>query len=291
MNWDDLRIFLTLVRSKTLSEAGRRLKLDHATVGRRIKALEKSLGAQLFERGPTGYVITPNGTDLVGFAEKMETLAMGAQGRVGEVSETLSGVVRVAAPEGVASFSLVDVAHKLCQEHRQLKIELLTNAQKYSLAKREADFVVSLSRPERGRIKVQKIADISMHFYGHKDYLSSRPAIATQQDLLRHRGIAFVPDQIPEKELDYRMDVDADLDAHITATSVHVQQAAIIQGAGIGVMHDFMARMHPDLVKLLPSEVSIKRSLWGAIHLDQENIRRVSLVSQRMVEALRVALR
>lgn len=291
MNWDDLRIFLTLARSNTLSEAGRRLKIDHATVGRRIKALEKSLGAQLFERGPAGYALTPSGSDLVGYAEGMETLSMTAEGRVGEVSETLSGVVRVAAPEGVASFGLVDVAHKLCQEHRQLKIELLTNAQKYSLAKREADFVISMSRPERGRIKVQKIADITMHFYGDADYLAGRPPIKTQQDLLRYRGVAFVPDQIHEKELDYRMDVDADLEAHITATSVHVQQAAIVKGAGIGVMHDFMARTHPNLVRLLPDEVSIKRSLWGAIHLDQENIRRVGLVSQRMVEALRIALR
>lgn len=290
MNWDDLRVFLTLARSETLSEAGRRLKIDHATVARRMKALEKSLQTQLFDRGPTGYAITDSGVDLMKYAAKMEAISIAAESNTGDQSETLSGTVRIAASEGVTAFGMIEPVQKLCQANPRLKIELLTNAQKYSLAKREADFVISMSRPDRGRLKVQKIADLTMHFYATEDYLKGRPEIKTTDDLLRHRGIAFVPDQIPEKELDYRTEVDADLEAHITATGVHVQQAAIIGGAGIGIMHDFMADAHPHLIKLIPDKVSFKRTFWGMTHMDQENVRRIQVVSRTIVDHLRKVL-
>ena len=61
MNWDDYRYFLAVARTGRLSMAGRQLGVDHATVGRRIKALEVSLGANLFDRSPQGYRLTDAG--------------------------------------------------------------------------------------------------------------------------------------------------------------------------------------------------------------------------------------
>lgn len=290
MNWDDLRIFLALARCETLSEAGRRLKVDHATVARRIKALEKALQTQLFNRGPMGYALTASGAELLKYATDMEAISIAAESTTANNSEKLTGTVRIAASEGIAAYGMIDPIQRLCQDNPRLKIELLTNAQRYSLAKREADFVISMSRPERGRLKIQKIADVTMHFYATKDYLKDRAPIKSADDLLKHRGIAFVPDQIPEKELDYRTEVDADLEAHITATGVHVQQAAIVGGAGIGIMHDFMADAHPHLVKLIPHKVSFKRTFWGMTHMDQENVRRVQVVSRTIVDHLRKVL-
>lgn len=40
MNWDDLKVFLAVARTESLSGAGRQLKIDPATVGRRIARLE-----------------------------------------------------------------------------------------------------------------------------------------------------------------------------------------------------------------------------------------------------------
>jgi DNA-binding transcriptional LysR family regulator len=57
-NWNDLRYFLAVARSRTISLAGRRTRTDHATVGRRISALEAALDVKLFERNPRGYNLT-----------------------------------------------------------------------------------------------------------------------------------------------------------------------------------------------------------------------------------------
>ena len=54
MDWDHARIFLAAARAGQFLAAGRQLKLDHATIGRRISALETGLGAKLFERRTNG---------------------------------------------------------------------------------------------------------------------------------------------------------------------------------------------------------------------------------------------
>ena len=71
-NWDDLRVFLAVARDETLSAAGKRLKIDPATVGRRISRMEESLGTPLFAKSPSGYALTYAVSRLMPHAVKME---------------------------------------------------------------------------------------------------------------------------------------------------------------------------------------------------------------------------
>lgn len=287
MSWDDLKIFLTLARCERLSEAGRQLKIDHSTVARRIKSLEQSLSTQLFERQPSGYFITSSGRELLEHAEKIEANVIAAENAVVDKLTQLSGPVRVAAPEGIAAFAIAKAAQQLCDNNPSLKIELVTNAQRYSLSKREADFLVTVSRPKAGRIKIQKIVDVPLHIYGSKDYLKDKPPINVLEDLKAHRYISYVPELLPEKELDYVSDLNIDLEPKFTATSVHVQAAAILNNAGIGIMHDFMAAPHDNLVKILPDDISLTRSLWGVVHEDHQHVERTKVTSEAIVEGIR----
>lgn len=287
MNWDDLKIFLTLARCERLSEAGRQLKIDHSTVARRIKILEQALSTQLFERQPSGYFMTQAGRDLVEFAEKIEANVIAAENAVVDKGTQLSGPVRVAAPEGIAAFAIVKAAQQLCDVNPSLQIQLVTNAQRYSLSKREADFLVTVSRPKAGRLKIQKIVDVPLHIYGSKKYLENCPAIKTVNDLKKLRYISYVPELLPEKELDYLSDINVDVEPQFTATSVHVQAAAILNNAGIGIMHDFMAAPHSDLVKLLPEKISIIRTLWGVVHEDHQHVERTRVAAEAIVESIR----
>ncbi|MFY0537428.1 helix-turn-helix domain-containing protein [Nannocystis pusilla] len=52
LDWDDLRFFLAVARAGSFSAAARGLGVTQPTVGRRIAALERSLGARLFVQGP-----------------------------------------------------------------------------------------------------------------------------------------------------------------------------------------------------------------------------------------------
>ena len=80
-DWDAVRFFLELARAKTLARAARTLRVDYTTVGRRISAFERELGAKLFERTPDGFVLTPAGESLRAAAEQMEQSALAVEQR------------------------------------------------------------------------------------------------------------------------------------------------------------------------------------------------------------------
>ena len=105
MDWDDLRIFLAVARAESLSAAGRKLKIDPATVGRRIARLEEAVAARLFVKGPQGYALTDAGGRLLAHAERAETVMEGAAEAL-TGAEGLSGQIRIGAPDGCANYLL-----------------------------------------------------------------------------------------------------------------------------------------------------------------------------------------
>ncbi|MGB7334646.1 MAG: LysR family transcriptional regulator, partial [Salaquimonas sp.] len=262
MNWDDYRFFLAVARSGRLSQAGQQLGVDHATVGRRIKALETVLKVNLFDRSPQGYRLTDSGQSLVDVAEAMETNAIQAQAEIGGQDQNISGIVRIGAPEGLASNILTEIVVDLCREHPKLELQLVAMPRTFSLSKREADIAIAVSAPTSGRLKYRKICDYTLHLYGTQTYLDKHPKIEKIEDLKKLRGIAYVPDLIYDKELDYIPLVGPDIKPHLTSTSVHVQMEATLRDGGVCILHDFMAQQYPQLQKVLEDEINFTRSFY-----------------------------
>ncbi|MGU4174237.1 LysR family transcriptional regulator, partial [Pseudomonas aeruginosa] len=77
MDWDHLRFFGELARSGSMAAAARQLGVEHTTVSRRIQALEKQLGAVLFEREAGQWRPTEAGRQLLGVADAMQRAAAG----------------------------------------------------------------------------------------------------------------------------------------------------------------------------------------------------------------------
>jgi DNA-binding transcriptional LysR family regulator len=96
-SWDDLRIFLSLARGGTLSTAAKSLGVSHPTVARRVQALEKQIGARLFDRLPDRFVPTAAGEGLLADTEAMEKAALSINRRSAGLGDTVSGVVRLSA--------------------------------------------------------------------------------------------------------------------------------------------------------------------------------------------------
>ncbi len=291
LNWNDYRFFLAVARSGRLSVAGRQLGVDHATVARRIKSLEEALNIVLFDRAPTGYSLTRAGGDLIPFAERIESEALVAEDTFGGQMEKLSGPVRVGVPEGAASQIVVEVAQKLCETYPKLEMQLVALPQKFSLSKREADFVIAVSKPQKGRVRVQKIADYRLHLNGSKAYLSQQKKIKKVSDLIKVRGVGYISDMIFDDELDYIPLVDGSFNPHLTSTSIHVQLRALLNGAGVGILPDFMTAPHESLVKVLPDEISFKRSFWYIVHEDYAQLERVRVCSKAIIEGMRAVLK
>lgn len=290
MNWDDYRFFLAVARGGQLSSVGRAMNVDHATVSRRIKALELELQSKLFDSSPQGYSLTAEGAELLPIAEQMEQATLQAEAALANYDKKLSGTVRIGVPDGVAAYVLSDVAKSICENYPKLKIQLIAMPQQFSLSKREVDFAITVSPPRSGRTKLRKITDYTLHLYGTKSYLEKAPKITNKADLSKHRGVGYVPELLHDKELDYMPLFGSEFELQLTSTSVHVQLHAILKGAGIGIVHDFMARNHTELIPVLKNEVSIQRSFWLTVHEDYAQIDRIRICMDAIVDHMRGAL-
>ncbi|MDA7945922.1 MAG: LysR family transcriptional regulator [Hyphomicrobiaceae bacterium] len=291
MSWDDYRFFLSVARTGQLSLAGKQLGVDHTTVARRIKSLEEFLNAKLFDRSPRGYALTRAGERLLSTAESIEKNTAHALDNVGGQQEKLAGRIRIGVPEGVGAFIVVKAAQELCEMYPKLRVELVALPQRFSLSKREVDFAINVSTPGSGRLKVQKIADYTLHLYGTREYLASQPPVKTIEDLKRLRGIAYIPDLIFDKQLDYIPLVDPELVPHLTSTSVHVQLHGVLNHAGVCILHDFMAERYDNLVRVLEKEVAFTRTFWLIVHEDYAPIERIRVCSSWIVKRMREMLK
>ena len=274
-DWNDVRAFLAVARSGRLTAAAGRLGVDHSTLSRRIAALEHSLKAKLFDRSPSGYSRTDQGRRLMPLAEEMERLALGAAETVGGSAGIVEGVVRIGSPEGFGSYFLAPRIQKLKARHPQLVVQLVAASAVFSLAKREADVAVSVSRPPAGRLLVSKLIDYDLGLYAAPAYLAGAAAIASCDDLKGHNFVSYIGDLLHFPELDFLQNVVPGGTTSMESSNLVAQTRATLAGAGLCVLPAFLAREEPGLARVLPDEVNLTRSLWLTVHQDLAELARV----------------
>jgi len=285
-DWDDLRIFLAVSRGESLSRAGRVLKLDAATVGRRIARLEEALGARLFTRSPQGYVLTDEGGRLVGHAQAIETEMERARDALSGAGEGISGQVRIGAPDGAANYLLPQVVAGIIAQNPGLEVQIVALPRVFSLTRREADMVIAVSKPEQGRVIATKITDYQLHLAASAAYLTTSPPINTLEDLKAHRIIGYIPDMIFDRELDYLSDLGID-HPPVASNSVSVQLNLIRQGAGLGVVHDFALPGTPDVRRILTDQFSLLRAFYLVRHADDRHVPRIQRFADALIHGFR----
>ncbi|SMO43888.1 LysR family transcriptional regulator [Ruegeria faecimaris] len=285
-NWDDMRVFLAVAREESLSAAGRLLRIDPATVGRRVARLEASLDAPLFTKSQQGYVLTSAGERLMDHGLKAEEAMRAAAGAMAEPSERLSGQIRIGAPDGCANYLLPQVCGKICDANPNLDIQILALPRVINLSRREADMAVTVSAPTAGKLLVQKITDYKLHLVATQEYLADHPAVHSIRTLGGHRMIGYIPDMIFDRELDYLVDLGVDRVA-LASNSVSVQLRQVSQGSGICIAHDFTLPFHPKLKKILVDQVSLTRSFHLVRHQGDQRNERLNRFAQALSQGIR----
>lgn len=285
-DWDDLRIFLAVARSESLSGAGRGLKLDAATVGRRIARLEEALATKLFVKSPQGYALTDAGARLLPHAEQAEQALARATEDLGGAAGLLSGQLRIGAPDGCANYLLPQVCADLCDAHPGLEIQIVALPRVFNLSKREADMAIAVSPPAAGRLTVQRLTDYHLHLAAHEDYLARHPPIRSKADLRGHRMIGYIPDMIFDKELDYLAETGAET-LGLASNSVSVQMQAVRAGAGLAIVHDFAIPFTPGVRKVLTDQIALTRAFWLIRHADDRRSERLTRLAEALGQGLR----
>lgn len=285
-NWDDLRLFLAVAREQSLSGAGKLVRLDPATLGRRMARVEKGLGATLFVKSPTGYALTEAGTQLLSRAEAAEQAMRMATAGVAEPTDQLGGQIRIGAPDGCANYLLPQVCARLVAQHPGLDIQIVALPRVFNLSRREADMAIGVSAPTAGRLVVQKIADYQLHLAAAESYLAAHDPIEGIADLQGHRLVGYIPDMIFDRELDYLAELGMTR-VPLASNSVSVQVNMIRQGGGVGIVHDFSLPTTPGVKRILTDQVSLSRAFYLIRHADDRRNLRLSRFADALAQGVR----
>jgi DNA-binding transcriptional LysR family regulator len=285
MNWDDVRIFLAVARAGQFLGAAKRLELNHATVSRRIAALEEALRAKLFRRLTTGSELTPAGTRFLDIAERMEADMIAARSTLAGEGDEISGTVRIGAPDGFGVAFLARHLGELTAAYRELTIQLVPVPRSFSLSRREADIAITVERPTEGRLVAGKLVDYTLGLFASRAYAEVHGLPRSVAELSDHTLIGYVPDLIVSPPLDYDAEFSPDWHSTFAISSALGQAEAVRAGAGIGILHTFIARTMPELV---PVDIvaPIRRAYWLVYHETVRPLRRVQLVASYITKAV-----
>lgn len=280
MSWDDYRFFLAVYRHKTLRLAGKHLNVDQATVGRRIGALQKRLGAQVLEKRADGFFLTAVGARILEGVMSAEEAMLSADRAIAGGNEKVEGVVKVAMPGALANQWLMDSLGPFLRNHPELEIQFLTGPEILNLSRREADFAIRLVRPDQKELKTKKIGQIRLGLYGAKDLakevkradLSSLPFIGlfevatSQQEKNFLQSLKFTPR--------YRLRSAA-------WSSVY---AALRGALGIGILPTFLGAKDKTLHLIEEDRAEI--SLWLVVHPEVAESARVRATIEHFKKVL-----
>jgi len=273
-NWDDLRYFLAVCRTKSFAAAGTRLHVTHSTVARRITAMEESLNTTLFLRTEKGCRLTPAGEELLPYAEKLETTIMNLEEQVHGKDSQLSGTVRIGAPDGLGNLFLAKHLSDFQKLHPQLEIELTPVPMYYSLSKREVDILITITKPTSGHVVSRKITNYRLGLFASSKYIAEHDAITNKTDLLNHGTVDYIEDLLYDDDLKFLNEFAPGQKAKFRCSTVIGQMYAVASGSGIGVIPYFMAYTEPDLTPVLP-ELYIERQFWLQVNPDSRQLARV----------------
>ena len=288
MQWDDIRVFLAVARTGSLTAAGQRLRMDAATVGRRIARLEEDAGATFFVKSPQGYALTEEGQRLTGPAETAE--AAMEEAAAGLTShEGLTGRIRLGAYDGCANYLLPQVTAKIAAENPGLDLQIVALPREADLSRREADIAITVTESKSSRLLVEKLCDYRLSLATSEAWITANGLPRQLSDLTDAAVISYMPDAIFDAELDCLADIGLTRVA-LASNSVSVQLQWVRRGAGVAMVHDFAMPTAPELGRLFPNQVSLYRTFWMLRPAGSEKDPRLSRIAAVLRDEIRAEL-
>jgi DNA-binding transcriptional LysR family regulator len=285
MNWDDARIFVALHRERTLRAAARALDIDQATVGRRLAALEHTLGATLFLRTSNGYELTPVGKIAIRAAEAMEQSAHDLVRHTQGVDKRLAGEVKLSTTDALAQEFVMPAIERLHMKHPDVSVMLDTTTQVLNLAKREADIAIRTVKPRNPDLLARRVASWEVGLFASPDYLRRHGEPVPGERFAGHDLVVYqpyfakarVPEFLGEPLTDGR--IVARLNTNLTL------RAALRAGLGISPLPMPMAE-RDGLVRIWPNRSNdAPYEIWLVTHQDLRHTARIRVTIDEIVSA------
>ena len=259
MNWDDLRFVLALHRTGTLSAAGEALDVSHTTVARRLKSIEETLGARLFDATPEGYLATAAGLEAAEGAARIEAEALSIEAQLVGRDAHLRGTLHVSTMDLLARRYAGAIA-AFVADHPSIDLSLTVADARASLPRREADVLIRLTNSPPESLVGRRIERLEFAAYGHVDLVCEAGETAGFEDLpwvsWTEGAESDWLDQwlranAPEARVAMRIDASA-------STILDI----VLSGVGVHFLPRFVAERHPELRRIGDVRPEFSTDVW-----------------------------
>jgi len=275
-DWDDLRVFLALAAHGSLSATARALGLSHATVGRRLAALEARLGQSLVDRGAQGWRLTAAGAAVAAAARPMTDAALEVS-RVTDRRPGLEGLVRLTATRSVADHLVAPSLGELARRHPAVTIEILTGTRRFSLARREADLALRFGRPDESTLVGRRLVTLKAALFAAPPVAAEARAGAAVPLIGFDAANRLLPEAVwlaaafPDRRYALRSD------------SQSAQAEAARAGLGLALLPWFVAADLDGLEAVAIGPPPPTRDVWLLIRPDLATVPRVRAVADHLI--------
>ncbi|MBR0811547.1 LysR family transcriptional regulator [Bradyrhizobium diazoefficiens] len=283
MDWSDLRIFLAIAREGTLGAAARKIGQTQPTMGRRLRALEMSLGQTLFQRTADGFVLTDEGTAVLRHAERIEDEALALERQVSGAKTQLDGLLRLSSSDWFGTVMLSPVIAAFGKRHPKVIVELLTDARLYSLPRREADLVFRIKPFSEPEVVSRKLLHIPYALYGKKGSKPPRPGDGNANAVrvvTMNAEYADMPDAVWLKRALPHAEVAS------RSNNRQVQAELCASGAGLAVLPRPLGDRDRRLVALDIGTTPPGRDTYVGYHRDMRRLARLRALLDLVIEQL-----
>lgn len=183
-NWDDIRVALSVARCGTVSAAAAELGVHHATVIRRVDALETRLRARLFQRHPRGYALTEAGRTLLAAATAADERFAQMASQIAGAGDRIEGdLVVTSLPE--LDWLTMPRLIALLRRHPGLRLRYVTDVRLYRLDAGEAHVAIRAgAQPTEPDYVIRPMGLIHSRLYASRSYLETHGPV---DDIARHR--------------------------------------------------------------------------------------------------------
>jgi DNA-binding transcriptional LysR family regulator len=284
LDWENLHCFAAFARQRSLSAAARELGVEHATVSRRIAALENELKLKLVDRRARAYYLTADGERIAAMAQRMEEEVFAVERAAQAGQDVLRGEISITAPPMMTAWLIAPRLHELQQEHPGIRVRLITETRIASLPRREADLAVRLSRPTEPDLVARKIGSLKFWLYATKAYLDRHPPGA--------RGfLAYDESMELSEQQQWLRAVLAGRPLVMQSNNLDVQYQAARHGAGVISLPFFIGDQDAKLSRVEDEEyIPLVREIWLAVHSDLRDVPIVRVVMPFITACLQEGL-
>lgn len=277
VDWEGLRIFAVFVDAGSFSAAARQLNLTHATVSRRVQALEARFGGALYVRRGEEVELSPLGQTVLESAREMQAQSDRLERSLSGLDDRLHGVVRIATTEALGALFLAPRLALLFERWPGLSIELSTNHQAVSLAKRDADLAIRFARPQAGDLIAKRLGSVPYFLAGTPEWIAQLNG--------GERPGAFVAydDSVPE------IPETVWTDRHVSQENVRFRSNSLIAqwmaaraGVGLALLPQYL--VGEGGLHVASDTPALERELWMVFHRDVRNVARLRAVMSWLEE-------